>query len=223
MIFDKRKEDQIMADNVNHPVHYTDGKYETIDFIERNLFDYHDGNAIKYISRAGKKDPEKMIEDLEKANWYIRRSMAKKEYDRNAITVHDYICDKKLSPALSAVVSLVEAGKHEEASEMLEAEIRRLKKEKEQDEICIKVNKIQITAIPYFAKVICVKSNDETKFTVGKVYLADGDRIYTNEGVPIIFKMPFYDVYDLNNMYHADYGAVFRTPPVKFIEYKGEA
>ena len=28
---------------------------------------------MKYICRAGRKDPEKTIEDLEKARWYLSR------------------------------------------------------------------------------------------------------------------------------------------------------
>lgn len=32
-------------------------------------------NAVKYISRAGKKDPSKIIEDLEKARWYLEREI----------------------------------------------------------------------------------------------------------------------------------------------------
>lgn len=60
-------------DVVNHPSHYTTGKIEVIDYIEDKDFGYHLGNAIKYISRAGKKDPTKTKEDLEKAIWYIRR------------------------------------------------------------------------------------------------------------------------------------------------------
>lgn len=62
-----------MIDNVNHPAHYTDGKIEVIDYIEDKHFGYHLGNAIKYISRAGKKDPQKAEEDLRKAVWYIHR------------------------------------------------------------------------------------------------------------------------------------------------------
>ena len=58
---------------VNHPSHYTDGGIETIDFIEAKNLPYHLGNAVKYISRAGKKDPNKTIEDLQKAVWYINR------------------------------------------------------------------------------------------------------------------------------------------------------
>ena len=60
-------------DPVNHPAHYTDGCIEVIDFIEDKNFGFHLGNAIKYISRAGKKDPEKEIEDLEKAVWYLQK------------------------------------------------------------------------------------------------------------------------------------------------------
>ena len=60
-------------DPVNHPSHYTDGTIEVIDFIEDKQLGYHLGNAVKYISRAGKKDPSKEVEDLRKAVWYIER------------------------------------------------------------------------------------------------------------------------------------------------------
>ena len=64
-----------MGDIVNHPSHYTDGKIEVIEFIEDKKLNYHRGNAIKYICRAGKKDPQKEIEDLQKAIWYINREI----------------------------------------------------------------------------------------------------------------------------------------------------
>ena len=60
-------------DNVNHPAHYTTGRIEVIEYIEDKEFPYHLGNAVKYISRAGRKDPDKTIEDLQKALWYIER------------------------------------------------------------------------------------------------------------------------------------------------------
>ena len=66
-------------DAVNHPLHYTSGKIETIDFIEDQSLNFHRGNAVKYIVRAGKKDPEKEIEDLKKAAWYINREIARLE------------------------------------------------------------------------------------------------------------------------------------------------
>jgi len=58
---------------VNHPSHYTSGKFEVIEVIEDWKLGFHLGNAIKYIARAGKKDPAKTIEDLNKAIWYIER------------------------------------------------------------------------------------------------------------------------------------------------------
>ena len=58
-------------DPVNHPAHYTSGKIECIDYITDKQLDFCLGNAVKYITRAGKKDPAKTIEDLEKAVFYI--------------------------------------------------------------------------------------------------------------------------------------------------------
>jgi len=68
--------DQPREDVVNHPKHYTTGKVEVIDYIEDKELGFHLGNAVKYISRAGKKDPQKTIEDLEKAVWYINRHIS---------------------------------------------------------------------------------------------------------------------------------------------------
>jgi len=70
-----------MNDAVEHPAHYTSGKIEVIDYIEDQKLPYHLGNAIKYISRAGKKDPEKTVEDLQKAVWYINRYIGLLEQD----------------------------------------------------------------------------------------------------------------------------------------------
>ena len=66
---------ELSVDLVNHPPHYTDGKIEVIDFIEDKKLNFHKGNAIKYICRAGKKDPNKTIEDLEKAVFYLNREI----------------------------------------------------------------------------------------------------------------------------------------------------
>lgn len=60
--------------NIGHPSYYgSDTTYETIKVIEAWQLDFCLGNAVKYISRAGKKDPDKEIEDLQKAMWYIQR------------------------------------------------------------------------------------------------------------------------------------------------------
>lgn len=64
-------------DNIN-PKYYK-GKVEVIDAIEAWGLNFHRGNAIKYIARAGKKNKEKEIEDLEKAAWYINREIQRLE------------------------------------------------------------------------------------------------------------------------------------------------
>lgn len=64
-----------MNDPVNKPAHYTDGKIEVIDFIEDKKLGFHLGNTVKYVARAGKKDPSKTIQDLEKAEWYLKREI----------------------------------------------------------------------------------------------------------------------------------------------------
>jgi Protein of unknwon function (DUF3310) len=69
-----------VADPVNHPAHYTDGGIETIDYIEAKGLGYHLGNAVKYISRAGKKGTNQGLEDLRKAQWYLARAIEKNEY-----------------------------------------------------------------------------------------------------------------------------------------------
>ena len=60
-------------DIINRPAHYTDSKIEVIDYIEDKKLGYCLGNVVKYISRAGKKDKNKEIEDLRKAYWYLDR------------------------------------------------------------------------------------------------------------------------------------------------------
>ena len=72
------KEHKTLKDNklnVNHPNHYggKDNPYEAIKVIEDWGLNFNLGNAVKYISRAGKKQNKK--EDLEKASWYINREL----------------------------------------------------------------------------------------------------------------------------------------------------
>jgi len=63
-------------DIVNQPAHYIEGrKYEPIDVIEDWELTFHLGNALKYISRAGRKDPRKAREDLQKAVFYLNRQI----------------------------------------------------------------------------------------------------------------------------------------------------
>ena len=71
-----------LDDKVSHPTHYTYGDIEIMDFIEQVTKDYKPelafaiGNAIKYISRANRKNGK---EDLDKARWYLNRAFEKWE------------------------------------------------------------------------------------------------------------------------------------------------
>jgi hypothetical protein len=73
-----RKGPMPSADKVDHPAHYAKGwsnGAEVIDITE-NL-NFNRGNAVKYIARAGVKDPATEVEDLRKAAWYIARELAR--------------------------------------------------------------------------------------------------------------------------------------------------
>lgn len=67
------------GDVVNHPSHYNTGKIEVIEFIEDQKLNYHLGNTVKYIARAGKKGVDKELEDLKKAAWYLARKIEELE------------------------------------------------------------------------------------------------------------------------------------------------
>lgn len=65
--------DEGVTDKINHSSHYTTGKIEAIEVIEDQKLDFHLGNAFKYLVRAGHKDPDTFVEDLQKAIWYLKR------------------------------------------------------------------------------------------------------------------------------------------------------
>lgn len=68
---------------VNHPNHYggADNPYEVIKVCEVWGLDYdaYLFNVVKYVARAGKKDPTKELEDLKKAAFYLDRKIKKLE------------------------------------------------------------------------------------------------------------------------------------------------
>lgn len=67
-----------MSDPIN-PDHYKVGGLEVINIIEAFSLDYKSGNCLKYLLRAGRKDPAKTLEDLKKAQWYLNRLVAEME------------------------------------------------------------------------------------------------------------------------------------------------
>lgn len=62
---------------VDHPAYYggKDDPYEAIKVIDAWGLDFCLGNAVKYISRAGKKEPECLLQDLSKAKWYLEHEI----------------------------------------------------------------------------------------------------------------------------------------------------
>lgn len=63
----------VKKETINHPDHYLgERKYEPIDVINDWGLNFQTGNAVKYISRAGRKNSDATIEDLEKAVWYLQ-------------------------------------------------------------------------------------------------------------------------------------------------------
>jgi hypothetical protein len=57
----------------SHPEYYggASNTYEAIKVIEAWDLNFNLGNVVKYVSRAGKKDVAKAVEDLEKAREYL--------------------------------------------------------------------------------------------------------------------------------------------------------
>ena len=88
-------------DPVNHPNHYTDGEFEVIDYIESYGYNanFYLGNAVKYLSRAGKKSTDTKREDIDKAIWYLNRYLEWKNRRSStcvSIGTDAYIKDKGL-------------------------------------------------------------------------------------------------------------------------------
>lgn len=134
------KIDEPENDPVNHPSHYTDGKFEVIDFIEDHCFyrSFCLANAVKYISRAGKKDPASKKQDLEKAVWYMNRYIQTNdgldsifvpgmERQHIRIPTEEYIQDKGLEGTLSGLaLEILDTGSVLPAIHALEIEIRQM-------------------------------------------------------------------------------------------------
>ena len=71
-----------MSDAINHPSHYADGrKYEPINVINDWELNFDLGNVVKYISRAGRKADNSIIQDLKKARFYLDAEIERLEGD----------------------------------------------------------------------------------------------------------------------------------------------
>tara|TARA_B100001778_G_C18176999_1_gene445176 strand:- start:62 stop:382 length:321 start_codon:yes stop_codon:yes gene_type:complete len=58
------------------PAHYQQGSIQVWDFIVDQQLGYLEGNIVKYITRAGKKDNESRLDDLLKAQAYIHKAVS---------------------------------------------------------------------------------------------------------------------------------------------------
>ena len=103
-------------DPVHSPAHYAQAGFplEAIELTER--LNFNAGNALKYIWRAGKKNPAKTLEDLGKAKWYILRELdrlANDKHRHNLDLITEYVQDEGQSKTdwefslMQAVVELM--------------------------------------------------------------------------------------------------------------------
>ena len=76
---DVAQEEANEASDAINPAHYQgfSNGAQVIDITE-NL-NFNRGNAVKYLARAGAKDPAKEIEDVKKAIWYAQRELVRLE------------------------------------------------------------------------------------------------------------------------------------------------
>jgi hypothetical protein len=62
----------------SNPDHYKN-KVTPIDIIEMYDLNFSLGNVIKYTLRAGKKEGESDLDDLNKALWYLNREIERRK------------------------------------------------------------------------------------------------------------------------------------------------
>lgn len=72
------------GEKVNPPHYQSNSGIEAIHVIEAFGLDFCKGNSVKYLLRAGKKEGENEVDDLRKAEWYIKRRIAQLEGDTHA-------------------------------------------------------------------------------------------------------------------------------------------
>ena len=67
----KKQVTEEKPDMVNHPPHYTQGKFEVIDVIDDWKLGFYEGQIVKYVARSRYKADR--IGDMKKAAWYLAR------------------------------------------------------------------------------------------------------------------------------------------------------
>ncbi len=69
-----------MKSNSKGPSHYKRGKIQPWDFIRDQELNYHLGNVVKYVCRAGYKNDD--LRDLEKAIHYLENELEHRTSER---------------------------------------------------------------------------------------------------------------------------------------------
>ena len=87
------------------PTYYQRGSCDVWDFIREQELNFHLGNAIKYICRAGYKDSK--IQDLEKAIHYLENELhhEKDLYFRASQGIPYEVSPKELDGSFQALIS----------------------------------------------------------------------------------------------------------------------
>ena len=80
--------------NKTGPDYYRRGNIQTWDFIRDQGLNFHLGNAIKYICRAGHKDSR--AEDLRKAIHYLQNELENEIlFDRSSVGVSPWLSSEE--------------------------------------------------------------------------------------------------------------------------------
>ena len=95
---------------ITQPAHYTAGRLiEPLEVIESWGLNYHFGNILKYIARAGRKDCE--VTDLEKALFYLDRAIrncpsakAENYFKKDTLSVEKVAKDWRLNTSLELAI-----------------------------------------------------------------------------------------------------------------------
>lgn len=78
--------DENALESLNHPEYYVAGRsYEPVKVIMDWDLNFNLGNVIKYISRAGRKDGNSVIQDLKKALDYLKFELDRLSHEKHRL------------------------------------------------------------------------------------------------------------------------------------------
>ena len=93
------------------PKHYQlPNGFQVIDLTSQ--LDFCSGNVVKYVARAGNKEGESVLDDLKKAEYYLKRLIDECESKRE-VSSPDSSVPVRLCPPSPAVWNLDEYYKHQ--------------------------------------------------------------------------------------------------------------